>query len=160
MKNIIKLDDLLSVDSHLKKASKNYLIPVLLTFCGIGSLIVAPMAQHMDILMMSLFVIGIATLLFGIIGIFLPSNRVIHTESKESLKKYTIFFNVDEENAIKQKLAAGDYQDLLDRQKNISHSKHMATIYATPSRSFCIAQMYEFVPYEYQPYMEPLVYSK
>lgn len=160
MINIIKTDDLLSLDSNLIRGKKNYFLPLLITLCGIAAMITAPTVQLMDSLMMMLFVLGITLIIIGIIGIFAPNKKIICADTKAPLKKYTIFFNPEDEGKVRKYFETFAYDQISKMPSSLNNAKRMATIYTTPQHDYCVGQMYEFVPYEYRPTGEPVIIKR
>lgn len=154
------MEDLLSFDSKLKRKRKNYIVPGLITLCGVGVLFYAPQVQHLDSLMMFLFVLGISAIVLGVIKLFIPCKEVVSPTTKEIMKRHTIYFNRNEVDKVLNQYEKGNFEYLLNMTHTGGEPQRMATIYLTPSFSYAVAQMYEFVPYEYRPCSEPKVYQK
>ena len=157
MKNISNLDDLLSLNNKIKKSRHNYFTAIGTVIAGcalttIGSFI---NPSH-DILMLSAIAAGMIITIIGLVKLCLPSSRIIYTETGEPLKKFDIYYDAEYDGAM-----LTDIQDCtFDKLKEMAQSqgsKKLATVYATPSGKLRIAQIFNFVPYEYKPFTEPIV---
>lgn len=157
MKNISNLDDLLSLNNKITKARHNYntAIGIIILGCALTAIGSFINPEH-DALMLSAIAAGMIITVVGVIKLCLPSSRIIYTETGEPLKKFDIYYDSEYDGAMLKDIQNCTF-DSLKKMAQSHGSKKLATVYATPSGKFRIAQIFNFVPYEYKPFSEPIV---
>ncbi|MCH5216010.1 MAG: hypothetical protein J1F10_03635 [Muribaculaceae bacterium] len=157
MKNISNLDDLLSLNNQIIKSRKNYFTGIGLTLLGTAIITIGTLInpEH-DSIMLATMTAGVVIALIGLVKLCMPSNRLIYAGTGEQLKKIDIYYDSEYDGAMIENI----HDCTFDKLKKLAHSrgsKKLATVYSTPSGKIRIAQIFNFVPYEYEPKTEPMV---
>ncbi len=148
---IFKLDDV-----YTKKVSKKMF--ALLVVAGLCAMVVSTKLAGLELLGVVLFCIALGMIIMGLVGMAKPSEMIYCKYTREILVKQTIYFDAADKNAVRAAIKEGNKETL----KLISngHSNNMrAIVYATPSYSYSVFQMQTFVPHEYVPVEEMVIYN-
>ncbi len=161
MNNILNREDLCRLypaEVALKSGSR--VVPAIVTLAGIILVALSgSLGDDQENLSTALFTLAIVVLAFGIIKLIRPSRTLFCVATGE---KVTRRFEGHEQEArahIEQALKDGNFE-LLDGLKAAGSSAPLVSVsYTTPSGSLRIGQLLHYVPYEYQPLMEPVVHK-
>jgi len=160
MQDISKINELLTVDSSIEKKRKNYSLSVLIILAGIFMVIYSGknhIPSNLEPLIIVLKLIGFVAFLIGIINISTPSRKLIHKTTGEKIKKLVLYFDLQKENVVMEKLLEGKFNILKEIAEESNEGPLMAEIYYTESGDFSVAQIQKYVSYQYEPIMKPNV---
>jgi len=163
MKDISKINELLTLDSSIIKKRKNYLFSVLLIIAGIFIITYTENNKFLSISEQFITIIilfGLIVFLTGIIIIVIPSQKLIYKTTGEKIKKQILYFDQQKENYVMEKLHEGNYSILKKIATEYNDGPLRAEIYLTESGDFSVAQLQKYVPFQYEPIMEPYVLKK
>jgi len=163
MQDISKINELLKVDSSIVKERKNYLLPVLIILAGIF-IVAYSYNSHFPLILDSVItiitLIGIVIFLTGIIFISIPSKKLIYSGTREKIKKQILYFDQQKENDVIEKLREGNFDILKEIASDYDDGPLRAVIYLTKSGNFAVVQLQKYIPFQYEPIMEPYVSKK
>jgi len=163
MQDISKINELLTINSSIIKKRKNYLFSALLIIAGIFIIIYTINNKSLSIpdpLKTVIFLFGLIVSSTGIMIIALPSKKLIYKTTGEKIKKQVLYFDEQKENSVMEKLLEGNYSILKEIATEYNDGPLRAEIYSTESGNFSVAQLQKYVPFDYEPIMEPNVLKK
>ena len=157
MKNILYTQDLLSIDC-ISRAKSNT-IGILITFSiGVIITIVGTHITTLEYINYSLGLLGFIISIVAIGNLFAPSNELIHTSTKEKLHKVTYYFNTKDLSKIQVSLENGDINTL--KKIQIETGPIQVILYTNNKSTFYISQIFKFIPYEYRPCCDAMIFEK
>jgi len=163
MKDISQANKLLTVDSSITKKRKNLISTILLILAGIFIIVYSckiNCPENLNSILSVIVIVGFIMSISGIIMIVFPSKKLIYKPTGEKIKKQVCYFDSKEENEVMEKLLKGNFADLKIMAANNNSSQLKAEIYFTESAEFSVVQLQKYVPYQYEPIMEPYVSKK
>ena len=163
MQDISNINELLTIDSSIIKKRKNYLFSALLIIAGILIIIYTGNNRFLSIsdpFKTVIFLFGLIIFLTGIIIIVFPSKKLIYKTTGEKIMKQVLYFEEQKENYVMEKLLEGNYSILKETATEYNDGPLRAEIYSTESGNFSVAQLQKYVPFDYEPIMEPNVLKK
>ena len=124
------------------------LVLFILTFVGLTDLLAIKIA---------LVVVGGGVLIYGIVDI----SKAFHSEYKhfiyepngKKLKKYIAYVSNNDLPKIERCMRESNFNSLKSIQKEVSSNKYLETR-ATDDAAIVFAQIYEYIPYNYEPSSE------
>lgn len=158
MKNILNLNELLSLDGNLTTTKNHFVINSIAILIGIAGVSIGTQIDAPDYLQYTLAVGGVIIAIIALGNLFTQPDTIANNKTHETLHKHKLFFHASDEHFVKDVIAQGKINDLLDR--SCEHGPIQAIIYSTANKQYYIAQLFKFVPYEYQPYSDPVIFSK
>lgn len=157
MKNIFNRDELLSLDNALSITKKKMTPSIILLILGIFS-IYAGIKELMPEVLNYLFLVGGLTFIIIAIGQLLTkSNNITHTLFDETLHMKRLYFDIKDEKEIKKLISSGNIKALIN--KSHPTGQLLAIIYCTTHYHYYIAQIFRFIPYEYRPHIDPIIFN-
>ena len=161
MKNLNNIEDVISLNRSIEKASKNIILDITLIVAGIILFAASGfVAEISDSLMLSLASIGVLTTFYGLIKLLVPSKNLKYTYSNEPLEKIALSLGNENEQQIMSKINGMDYYSLKKFKPQANNGQNMVIVYITESESIRISQMMNFAHYSYEPTTEPVVKIK
>lgn len=156
MKNISDVNDLLSLDNNITAKKKSPFIPVLTGLAGITILAYAFSIREDFNLSSALLSVGAALFLISIIGMIRKRQLLYYTPTGEKVVCKQQFFSLGKKKEVLENLNNKDFGKLYAASSN-NDSALMVIIYSTPSESHGIAQILEYIDYQYAPINEPVI---
>ena len=148
---ILNIDDL-----YTKKINKS--IFVILIVVGVCMLYASTKMPGIEILGVLLFCIAFGMIVMGLVGLAKPSETLYCKRTNEIMVKHVIYFDSVNKNVVRNAIKTGNKEAL--KLLSSGHNNNMrAIVYATPSYSYSVFQIQTFVPHEYVPVEEPVIYS-
>lgn len=158
MKNILNINDLLSLDNNLSPVKRPYFLQMITFMIGVACMFFGVQIEAPDYVCYLLAVGGLLIAIISISLIFSHPNEIINNKTHQTLHKHKLYFHTKEENTITELLTNGNIKSLLPLASN--NGPLLTIIYSSTNKSYYIAQMFKFVPYEYQPHSDPIIYNK
>lgn len=159
MKNIANLDDLLSLNDKIVRVRRNYTLAIVIILVSCLLMTAGTFMDELhDSLMMFTICFGVILAAVGVLLLFQPSAGLVYSETGEPLKKFDIYYDVDYDGNLLHDLKDCSFDKLVDMSQAPAGRK-LATVYTTKSGKMRIAQIFKFVPYEYTPFTDPIVFS-
>lgn len=158
MKNILNTNELLSLDNSLTPVPKRTLTYMITFIVGISLIFFGTYTETSEYLS---YIISVSGLIISIIAlglIFAQPQKIINRHLKKTLQKHKLYFHSNEANAIIQNLEQGNIEDLFKR--SCDNGPILTIIFSAPDKSYYIAQVFRFIPYEYIPTSDPIIYHK
>lgn len=156
MKNISDVNDLLSLDNNITAKKKSPIIPIITGLAGITILAYAFSIREDFNLSSALLSIGAALFLISIIGIIRKRQALYYAPTGEKVVCKQQFFSLGKKKEVLENLNNKDFGKLRAASSN-NDSALMVIIYSTPSESHGIAQILEYIDYQYAPINEPVI---
>jgi len=155
MENIIPIEEKLEQMSHegISKRKKTPVFGTILIVVGISLCILGTQPMQAPEWLKMLFIIaGIVVFLYAIIRLFidLHSSQYFHEESRQPIRKHTIYVDPDHRQEIIKIINDKDFQRLSRINKTFS-SGVILTIMATFDGAFCMLQGEEYLQNEFIP---------
>ncbi len=160
MIDLTKADMLGSADELIVKASKNYLKTAIFILAGAVSLALAVVFKNSQLLNMLFMIAGASLLVVGLILLFSSSDRWAYAPTKEIFHKEKYYFNRSDREKVMAALKNGEFGALRQYSNQDTVSQNIVMVYSTKSGSCRIVQTFHYVPYNYIPDADPIVYKK
>lgn len=158
MKNILNINDLLSLDNNLSPVKRPVIIKMVTFMIGVACIFFGVQIEAPDYICYLLAVGGLLTSIISLSLIFSNQQEIVNLKTDETLHKHKLYFHSNEESNINELLANGNIKSLLQLATN--NGPLLTIIYSSTNKNYYIAQLFKFVPYEYQPYSNPIIYNK
>lgn len=156
MKNISDVNDLLSLDNNITAKKKSPIIPILIGLVGVTTLAYALSIREDFNLSSALLSVGAALFLISIIGMIRKRQSLYYAPTGEKVVCKQQFFSLGKKKEVLENLNNKDFGKLYATSSN-NDSALMVIIYSTPSESHGIAQILEYIDYQYAPINEPVI---
>ena len=157
MKNILNINELLHLDSNLSPLKRNIVTPMIAFIIGIAAIFFGTHIDVSDYISYSLAVAGLILAIIALSLIFSRPDEIINIHTQEILHKHKLYFNDKDEKEIVKSLKEGDIKSLF--KKTCDTGQILAIIYSTTNKRYYIAQIFKFIPYEYRPYQDPIIFK-
>ena len=158
MKNILNTADLLSLDANLKPSRRIIIIPMILFIFSVATMFFGSQINASDYICYFVVITGLVASIISLGSIFCFTQNIINYRTQETLHKHKLYFNVNEENTITNLLKEGNINPLFEMSCDCGSI--LTVIYSTTNKNYYIAQIFKFVPYEYIPYKDPIIFNK
>ena len=158
MKNILNTNDLLSLDCNLAPIKRRTISQMILFIFGVAAIFFGTNIDAPDILCYSLAVGGLITVIIAMGLIFSQPRDIINRKTNDILHKHKYYFHSKDEKEVIEGIRNGNLQHLLER--SCPSGQLLTIIYSSPNNMYYVAQVFKFVPYEFQPYSAPIIYCK
>lgn len=158
MKNILNIEDLLSLDSNLAPIKQRTIMQMILFIIGIAAIFFGVQVELPDYLAYTLAVAGHTIAIIALGFLFSTPRDIINRKTKEILHKHKYYFCSKDEGNLLNDINNGNINRLPDYAGDTGQI--LAIIYTSPTNSYYVAQLFKFVPYEYQPHSAPIIYCK
>ena len=99
---------------------------------------------------MALMVLGTGLFLIGVIRLFWKSKEVVYLPTKSVAKEHSVFFDLKHMDALKNLVNSGSFSADSKIKSEASGNIRMDVILSA-DKKFAAVQLYQFVPYTYQP---------
>lgn len=159
MINILNKEDFCGFYEDIALRTKSRLISLFVIFVGILLLFLAIYLKEAENLSTALLTIAFVVFGIGLVKLIQPSRVMIYTPTGEKVVRRFARYEQDKRSDVEKAIAGGDYQRLLSLESKESNAPVVAIIYSTTSGSVLIGQLLHYVPYEYEPLVEPIVYK-
>ncbi len=143
-------------DVYTEKVSKKLF--GLLLVAGVFALIASTRMTEVEILGVLLFCVAFGMIVMGFVGLSRPAEVIYCKHTKEPLVKQVIYFDSADKDKVRTAIKQGD-KELLKQVSDGQQNNMRAIVYATPSYKYSVFQIQTFVPHEYVPVEEPVIYS-
>ncbi len=143
-------------NNHLTQKRKNPAIYLLLAVAGIAMIVLnyAVLDQSQAALASTLLLLGAVAVIWGVAGALFNSRKgnahQIYLPTGERLKSFKVYYNPSEKGALCQAFESGELGRIL-KLKPEEGSGVMFEAKATPSGSYLVAQVHEYIPHNYRP---------
>ncbi|MDY3979972.1 MAG: hypothetical protein SOZ00_08120 [Tidjanibacter sp.] len=159
MKNITNLSELLEIDNNIECRRRSPIVGIVLAVAGAAMLVASYLTKESAQLSTLLFTIGFIVLAAGIIVALGKRYRLSYRPTGEKISCRKMLFDPKERGRLYSCISKGDL-DTLQSFSTSQSSSLMAILYTTPSGSISIVQVQEYVPHQYEPSTEPVIYHK
>ncbi len=162
MKEITRAEDTLFSASHphLYKCfnvSKVVLSSVI-ALMGVATVILPSVLGVSDTFHMILLVVGIVLLLFGIYRLFWHSQEMVYWPTKSIVRSGTLYMDAAEVQRINRMVEKNDFS-ALERIACKDGGNGRLDYLVSKDGKFVAIQLFQFVPYNYEPVSEKCYYS-
>jgi hypothetical protein len=99
---------------------------------------------------MALLVAGIALLFYGLFTLLAKSKKVVYLPTGTTIKAFSFYFDLKHLDTLKRLLQERDFEKVAAIQGGQSGNVRMDVLLSDCNR-FAAAQLFQFVPYNYQP---------
>lgn len=149
------MDTTIFVSSHpdiTKRTSTSGLILtcVMLLFGILAFVSTFQLADRLSTLSMALIVLGAGLFLFGVFRLFWKSKEVVYLPTGSIAKEHTIFFDLKDLNLLAEVVKKGSFSAASEVKGDSSGNIRMDVI-LTEDANFAAVQLFQFVPYTYNP---------
>ncbi len=158
MKNILNSEELITLDRNLEPVKRPIIMQMITFIIGVAGVFFGVHINAPEYVCYMLAVGGFIISLVSLGLIFSHPHEIINRKTHEILHKHKLYFHSKEEIAITELLYKGNLNTLI--QKAANNGPLLTIIYSSTNKSYYIAQIFKFVPYEYQPYSEPIIFNK
>lgn len=159
MKNILKPIDLADACAEVEMKNNNRLVPAVVTLLGVVVVVISTMLADAENLSTMLLTLGVVVAGVGIVMLIRPGSKLIYRATGERIHRHSYSHPVERKERVMAALNEGKF-DLVVSLDARQNAPLMSVIYRTTSGSFCAGQLLHYVPYEYEPLMEPAVSKK
>lgn len=156
MKNILNTEELLSLDHNLAPVKRKTIIHMVTFIAGVAAIFFGTHITAPDYICYLLAVGGIILSIIAICNIFIQPHDIVNQKTNEILHKQKMYFYSKDEKEVIQDIHNGKLKSLLN--KTCQSGQLLAIVYASQKNDYYVAQIFKFVPYEFQPYTEPIIY--
>lgn len=156
MKNISDVNDLLSLDNNITAKKKSPALYIVIGLVGIAILGYAITIRENFNLSSAFLSIGSALFILSTIGLMRKRQTLYYQPTGEKFEYKQRFFSLGKKKEVLENLNNKDFMKLTAASSN-NDSALMVIIYSTPSQSHGIAQILEYIDYQYTPINEPIV---
>ena len=132
---------------------------IVITLFGVGVLAIANSLRDAENLSTLLLTIGIVLLAFGIIKLIRPSRKIYYVATGEVVRRHIEGHEQESKERVVAACREGNFGQIAALAAKNSSTPLVSVTYTTPSGSLRIGQVLNYVPYEYQPLMEPVIYK-
>lgn len=158
MKNILNTNELLSLDSNLTPLKKRTLSYMVTFIIGIAVIFLGTHIESTEYVSYTIAIGGVIIAIIALGFLFVQPQEIVNQSSQEILHKHKLYFHCNDLNEVSHNLESGNINALF--QKACDTGQILAIIYSTTNKRYYIAQLFKFIPYEYTPYQEPIIYNK
>lgn len=141
-----------------KKISMNGVFSVLiaiLAFAG-SSILTDPQSS----LKLFLIVVGVCFIIYGLIKIAMGNKIAVCKTNGKVLKKHELLFESAEVSRLKQIVESGNFQSVSSLHRAVGHKAGAKlTLFIDADHTFATAQVSEFIPFDYEPVMNPVCFE-
>lgn len=137
-------------DIHVIKPNK--IVPVVILIIGIVALLcgiigfISSKAANI-----TMIILGIVVIIFGIVQLVNASKEhFMHQSSGKKIKKHRIFLTQEGMQKIDRFITEKENHSLKNIQKEMNANK-LLVVMSTDDASFLLAQLFEYIPYVYEP---------
>lgn len=107
-----------------------------------------------------LVVLGAGFLIYGLIKLAVGNKVAICRANGKVLKKHELLFESGEVLRLKQMVETGNFQSIGSLPRAVGHKAGAKlTLFIDDEQSFATAQVSEFIPFDYEPVMQPVSYD-
>lgn len=152
-------EDLCQFCSEVEERSAGRLIPAFVTLAGGLLLMWANSLSEASDWSVSVFTAGIVMLAIGIIRLIRPSRTLVYVATGEKVVRHFEGHPQEARADVEKTLGEGNFEHLTSLKATTSSAPLVSVIYTTASGSFRIGQLLHYVPYEYQPLMDPVIHK-
>lgn len=148
MENYGNVDASILADGNVKQGRQNPVVYAIILLAGIvfGFLSVK-MLDNGSLAYGIVFVCAILAII-GLKGLFIPKRILEYAKTGEVIKKKELFFNIDQKSNVCDCVKSGNIDELLAIQQGDT-GRIKVVLYSTPSHSYSVMQIFEYIPYEY-----------
>ena len=166
MNNIMNRGDLCRHYSEVEERSAGRVVPAIVTLVGIVLLVWASSlgdAENWSVAMFTIgivvFAIGIVVFAIGIIKLIRPSRTLFYVATGEKVVRHFEGYEQEARTQVEKCLQEGNFEQLASLKASNSSAPLVSVTYSTASGSLRIGQLLHYVPYEYQPLLEPVIHK-
>lgn len=105
---------------------------------------------HSSTISMALMVVGTGLFLWGVFRLFWKSRQLVYLPTGSVVKERSMFFDVKDLESLTQMVNATDFSAGMDVQRCVSGNVRMDLLLSA-DHQFIAVQLFQFVPYNYQP---------
>ena len=156
MKNIMTKSDLCTCCAEVEMRRSSRLLPAVMTLLGVAFVVAALVIKNVENLSTALLTVGVVVMGLGLFRLVKPRAVLVYTPTAEPVGRHHYAHPTERRERVENAIREGktDLVAALDANQN---APLMSVVYKTSSGSFVAGQMYHYVPYEYEPLMEPVV---
>lgn len=160
MKNLeYNIQDL---DPRIVAVPSNKIMPVIITVIGLALFLVGLLGVITNSIVNTLLmIVGFAVLIYGgvkAVRVFTnPYSGYIYQPTGGKLKKHSVFIQPENLQTINTILTGGHFNALKNVKKEMS-AKGLLEIMATDDTAIVMAQIFEYIPYNYEPVSEVFIF--
>lgn len=158
MKNILNSNELISLDQNLRPNRRAVVFPMIFFMLGVAGMFFGMQIDTHDYICYLIAITGLLTTIISLSSLFCQSQNIINNKTNETLYKHKLYFHANEESTVSNLLKKGDINSLLDL--SCKCGPILTIIYSTTNKNYYIAQIFKFVPYEYIPYQDPIIFNQ
>lgn len=151
-------------DFQIIRKKKSPAMGIIITLAGVAVLIANPtLSQSSANLSTGLLFIGVVLIAFGAINaavaIFGKGGTPIYKPSGAKVIRHKVYYDFSKRDKVCALVKAGDFDKLAAIERSES-SAIVVVIYRSTDNSLLLAQVFEFVPHYYQPFIETLSFAQ
>lgn len=152
------IDNIIFTSSHpdiVKRVSTSgVILSFIMILMGVAVFISTfEMENHSSTISMALMVLGTALFLWGVFRLFWKSKEVVYLPTNSVTKEHSIFFDLKYKDALVGQINAGSFSGDRGIKGGTSGNIRMDVILSA-DKKFAAVQLFQFVPYAYQPITE------
>ncbi len=141
-----------------KKLSMNGVFSMLIAILAFaGSAIVADPQSSLKLF---LVVLGVCFGVYGLIKVAMGNKIAVSKTNGKVLKKHELLFESGEVSRLKQIVESGNFQSVTSLHRAVGHKAGAKlTLFIDADHTFATAQVSEFIPFDYEPVMNPMCFE-
>lgn len=159
MNNIMNRGDLCRHYSEVEERSASRVVPAIVTLVGIVLLVWASSLGDAENWSVAMFTIGIVVFAIGIIKLIRPSRTLFYVATGEKVVRHFEGYEQEARTQVEKCLQEGNFEQLASLKASNGSAPLVSVTYSTASGSLRIGQLLHYVPYEYQPLLEPVIHK-
>lgn len=160
MNDITMIDDTVLNDKTIVQKTKKPLVPITLFLMGAAIIFAAysPVVKANMNLCIGLLIVGFTFIVIGVVKLVRPQKMFFYQPTGERLRRKVYFFNPGDKVTILDTVHGGHFDKLPQMSIN-NRTSLMTIIYCTDKKSCTMAQVLEYVPFQYTPVRPAVVFK-
>lgn len=152
MENQELIEEKIKTHPDIDIIKPNKTVPMIILIIGVAALLCGIVGFiSSKAVNIALIISGIAVIILGIVQfINVSKEHFIHKSSEKKIKKYRIFLNQEGMQKIDRFIKEKENHSLESIQKEMNANK-LLVVMSTDDASFMLAQLFEYIPYVYEP---------
>lgn len=152
-------EDLCRYCAEVEERSAGRVVPAFVALVGIVLLVWASSLRDAENWSVAMLTIGIVVLAIGIIKLIRPSRTLFYVVTGEKVVRHFEGYEQEARTQVEKCLQEGSFEQLASLKASNSSAPLVSVTYSTASGSLRIGQLLHYVPYEYQPLLEPVIHK-